>query len=423
MTMKRWILGGVVAVAATVGHWGFHYMPRARPAAPWGDSRVAGLLENSDFPAAVWVPYPHQNLAHLRKIAGTEPSTLRALARLAGLPAPALPTFGPLTLPPSSEIAVAADETGERFTVLAQVYPVFASFAKLAGRLAGNPWLAGGEILVDGRSAEVSWDGNLWMVVSSEMSPAALQQSPVSTEFAGQLSGGKKGFGWIQVRQAVDPLPAGLYRLWEDAAGLGIASQNSFSEAPSTVGAPGLVERFQGIGLFLLVFSGGHEALGEPVQALAFFDQMAGKLKELPRIASLHKSGSERWSLPGESLLQLAGREPRTSVEGAWAVAALDTASLEQARGVAPLLDDLSQDPLAWGLWLDLEGGLVEVERIARLLSEVPIVPRRRVETWNDARKVLLPLANRYSHLEAVVTEEPRVFELRLTVEPSDSQN
>ncbi len=424
MTTKRWILGGLVAVVATAGHWAYHYKPRSRPAAPWSDSRVAGLLGNSDFPAAVWVPYPHQNLAHLREIAGTEPSTLRAVARLAGLPAPALPTFGPLALPPSSEIAVASDETGERFAVLAQVYPAFAGFAKLAGRLAGNPWLAGGEIVVDGSTADVSWDGNLWMVVSSGLSPdVLLRERSESTDSTVKELASEKGIGWIQVRQAVDPLPAGLYRLWEDARGIGIVSNTGISEsAPAAIGDQTLVDRFQNIGLFLLVFSGGLEALGEPAQALAFFDQVEDKLKELPRIASLHEPGTERWSLPGESLLQLAGREPRTSDEGSWAVAALDRASLEQARDVAPLLDRLSGDPLAWGLWLDLEGGLVEVERIAQLLSEVPIVPRRRVERWSDARRVLLPLANRYSHLEAVVTEEPRVFELRLAFKQSEKQ-
>ncbi|MEM7584810.1 MAG: hypothetical protein AAF560_15570 [Acidobacteriota bacterium] len=421
MKILRWILGGLLVVAAIVGHWAFHYMPRARPAAPWADSPVAGLLESNNFPAAVWVPYPHQNLAYLRGIADTQPDTLRAVARLAGLPSPSLPTFGPLALPPSSEIAVAADETGERFAVMAQVYPAFGSFAKLAGRVAGNPWLAGGEIVVDGRSADVSWDGNRWMVISEGLSPEVVAESPASGSTEDPVASREEGIGWIRVRQAVDPLPAGLYRLWGDDGGLGIRSQSGGSTGPAVAADDRqLIERFQAVKLFLLVFSGGQPALGEPSQALAFFDQVEEKIKELPRIASLHEAGGERWSLPGESLLELAGRKPYASTEGSWDVAALDSTSLEQVRAVAPLLDELSSDPLAWGLWLDLEGGLAEVERIAQLLSEVPIVPRRRVERWNDARTVLTPLANRYSHLAAVVTEEPRRFELRLTSKASN---
>ena len=107
MTAKRWILGVGASLLAIAGHVAWSYLPRARPVTPRDGSPVAALLASQDFPAAVWVPYPHQNLAHLRQVAGAGPASLRAVARLAGLPAPALPTFGPLALPPSSEIAFA----------------------------------------------------------------------------------------------------------------------------------------------------------------------------------------------------------------------------------------------------------------------------------------------------------------------------
>ncbi len=412
MTTQRWLLVSAAVTVAAVGHFLFHYAPRARPAAP-GDSPVSALLANADFPAAAWVPYPHQNLSRLRQLAGAEPTSLRALARLAGLPSPSLPGFGPLALPPSTEIAVASDETGERFVVLAQVYPAFAAFAKLAGQLAGNPWLKGGEIVVDGRTAEVSWSGSLWRVVSSDLAVDVLTPK----EGAGAVAAEGAGLAWIRIWQSVEPLPAGLYRLWEDGAGLSITSRNGSPEG-SAAASDALTRDLDGLGLFLLVFAGGNEALGEPARSLAFFDQEQDKQLELPRIAAIHEPGSERWSLPGESLLELAGREPRTATEGAWAIAALDSKSLEEARRVASALGGLRGGSLAWGLWFDLDGGLTEVRRIARLLGEVPIVPRRQVERWSDAQRVLEPLAARYTHLSATVSEESHVFSLRLEPRP-----
>lgn len=407
----RWLLASAVVVLAAFGHVYYHYFPRARAAAP-GDSPVAALLADADFPAAVWVPYPHQNLARLRELAGTEPATLRALARLAGLPSPSLPGFGPLALPPSSEIAVASDETGERFVVFAQVYPAFAAFAKLAGRLANNPWLRGGEIVVDGRTAEVSWSGSTWRVISSQLSPEVVQRVPPAVD-SGADAG---GLAWIRIWQSVEPLPAGLYRLRQDDGGLLITSRQDGE--PETALGSSLAAELGGEGLFLLIYTSGNPALDESARSLAFFDQQQDKQLELPRIASFHEPGSARWSLPGESLLELAGREPRATTEGTWAIAALDSTSLEEARGVTPALDGLRTGGLAWGLWFDLDGGLAEVRRIARLLGEVPIVPRRQVERWTDAELVLEPLAARYVGLEATVSETSNVFTLRLTARP-----
>ena len=418
---RRWILGLLLVLLALAGHVWYHYLPRARPELPAGDSPVAALLDDTDFPAAVWVPYPHQNLAHLREALGAGPASTRAIARLAGLPSPGLPTFGPLTLPPSSEIAIASDDAGERFVLVAEVYPTVAAFARLAGRLAGNPWLQGGEIVVEGRPAEVAWQGNRWTVASSALATAAAERVAGAPATAGAAEGAPPavpGLIWIRIRQAVDPLPAGLYRLWHRGGGLGITSDSEAPEAIRTGPSSGLAGRLESLDLFLLVYSGGHPALGEPAQALAFFDQDDEKVMEMPRAAALHEPGSERWDLPGEGLLELA-RRPLTASVGGWSIAAFDSISLSAAHRIAPELDAVAGDRLQWGLWLDLRGGLAEVERIAGLLAELPIAPRRQVERWNDARQALSPLAARYSGLTATVTEGPearggRIFELRL---------
>ncbi len=413
MTTRRWILGSLIAVLTLGGHIWFHYTPRARPDVPRPDSGVAELLDAANLPAAVWVPYPHQNLVFLRETVGMDTASIRATARLAGLPSPTLPTFGPLALPPSSEIAAAADETGEHFIVVAQVYPTVAAFAKLAGKLASNPWLSGGEIVVEERPAEVSWQGNRWTVTSTALAVDTSGSSAVSEEAAPTVP----GLAWIRIRQSVDPLPAGFYRLWEKNGDVGITTS---AEAPPAPPAGGLASRLESLGLFLLVYAGRHPALGEPAQALAFFDQQAEQTMEMPRVAALHEPGNERWELPGESLLELAQRRPQTATAGAWAIAALDSLSLEGAGRVAPELEAVADDRLRWGLWLDFRGGLAEVERIARLLEELPFAPRRQVERWSDVRRVLLPLAAHYSDLTATVTSDPRTFDLRLKALTSD---
>ncbi len=421
MKIRRWLIGVGVVLVALGGHIWHSYWPRLRQASPSADSPTAALLSRTDYPAAVWVPYPHQNLAILRDDMGAEPASLKALARLAGLPSPNLPTFGPLTLPPSSEIAVASDDVGERFEVHAQVYPLFAAFAKLAGALASNPWLGGGEISVEGQTADVAWRGSLWTVTSAA---AQASGAPLEEPVDGTRDAGDSGLAWIRIRQPLDPLPAGLYRIRQDDSAIGISSRRGPGAATLDDDLD-FAHRLGPLGLFLLVFSGRQEAFGEPSRALVFFDQSEEGAMELPRIASLHEPGANRWSLPGESLLDLAGREPRTATSGAWAIAALDSTSLEEAGRAAlelGALDGPMGERLSWGLWLDLRGGLAEVERIAHLLGEVPIVPRRQVERWSDAQRVLTPLAARYSHLSAVVVDDPRVFDLRLETrgEPSE---
>ncbi|MCP4658427.1 MAG: hypothetical protein GY856_23680 [bacterium] len=404
MRRKRWLglLVCLVLPALVAGHFAYWYLPRVRAGSPRSGSLVTQLLHSPQYPVAVWVPYPHQNLAYLERVTANGEEVRLSAARLAGLPRPMLPAFGPLSVPPASEIAVASDETGERFAVFAQVYPAVAAFAKLAGRLAGNPWLQGGRVSVDGRRAEVGWRGNVWTVTSSELpSLAAAPPAPVPPSLM-----------VMEVRRAVAPLPAGRFRLLRDGAALELRSQDA---VPS--GVRFREEQLSQLGLFLLIFSGRQELGDDPRQALAFFSQDDVNL-ELPRAAALFEPGARRWSLPGEDLLDLVGREPRAAEVSGWSLAALDSVSLERARRLAPHLVPLTADGpadrMAWGLWLELDGLLAEVSRIVNGLDGVPLVSRRRVERWRDAETVLTPLARRYSRLSLVVTEQPSALRLRI---------
>ncbi len=417
--MKRKILIGLSTTLLIAGllaaHLLYWYAPRLRPGTPRPGSLPARLLASDEFPVALWVPFPHQNLGHLEKSTAGEEGVLEAAARLAGLPAPRFPGFGPLAMPPASELVFAADESGERFALAAEVYPGLALFAKLAGRLASNPWLLGGELSVDGRRVEIAWQGNVWSVASPGL-PRLDAGREVGEEEASLLI--------AEVRQASPPLPAGRYRLT-----LGDGLLEVRSETPPPELGPD-EDRLRELRAFLVVLAGEREALGEPTQAMAFFSadggvssfDHEGSTYELPGMASIYPTGTDRWSLPGEKLLKWTGREIRQAELGEWSVAALDASSFERAGElVAHLAPVVEEERLVWALWLDLDGGLREVRRIAETVGELPLVSPRRRQRWSDAVAVLTPMARHFSHLQVTIFEEPRALSLRLegrSVEP-----
>lgn len=401
------VLTAVLLVLGLAAHLYYDYAPRLRPGIPTPDSLAARLLLSDEFPVAVWVPYPHQNFGHLETATAGDEGVLEAAARLAGLPAPSFPRFGPLAMPPAREMAFATDETGERFAVVADVYPSLALFAKLAGRLASNPWLTGGEMTVDGRRVEVAWRGNLWSVASPALPPLAAGREIQTAEPSLLLA---------EVRQASPPLPAGRYRM---------TSRDGLLEVRSEDPAPELgpdQDLLREMHAFLVVLAGGQETLGEPPQAMAVFSDDAvasfdheGSTYELPGMASIYPTGADRWTLPGEKLLKWTGRRIQKAEHGGWSVAALDAESLGRAEGlVAHLGGVLEEKHLAWALWLDLDGGLREIRRIADTIGELPLVSPRRRRRWSDAVAVLTPMARHYSHLHLTISQEPRALSLRL---------
>src|ERR1700716_624761 len=126
--MKRLLLVVALGLLLLAGHVVYWYGPRARADAP--DPRGAAVA-----------------------------------SRLAGSAAAAEPpSFGPFEVPPASEIVACSDLRGGRVKVIARIYPIIAAVARLAGTLAGNPWLGGGEA---GR-VSVAWSGSQWTVTVGE---------------------------------------------------------------------------------------------------------------------------------------------------------------------------------------------------------------------------------------------------------------
>lgn len=408
-------LAVVLGAALLAGHVVWWYLPRIRESRPRPGLLPARLLASEDLPFSVWMPYPHQNLAVLESSLeenGTTADLSRALARLAGVPEPTLPAFGSFRVPPSKEIAFASDEKAGRFALAAEVYPAVAAFAKLAGALANNLWLKGGDLTVEGREVRVAWYGRVWTVASPEF-PRLDAEPAAETEPSGPPS-----LLIAEARRVGPPLPPGRFHLTRQGRDLVLASS-------AALPGPGLeLPEIAEVRLFLLMVSGGNEEQGEPIQGMAFFGRenpltfsQRGVSFEMPGMASIWETGGERWSLPGESLLKWSGRRARHADLGRFSVAAIDRRSLRLIRTLAPELGALvaprQEGRLAWGLWLDLEEGRLEISRIARAMEEIPLVPRELRQRWSDSATVLAPAARAFSKMALVVTDEPQALELR----------
>lgn len=222
--MKRAAYAALLVLALLVAHVVYWYVPRERAAAPrWepagGSLPAAGgngdateplqLLAGGAYDVCLWLPYPHQNLGALAAAAGDLQDVIGAGARLtadvagvaggtaagaadAGRKTPPrrsqepeeLPTFGPFEVPPASELVACSDLAGGRLRVVARIYPALAVVAKLAGRLAGNPWLAGGTA----GSTRIAWSGRVWSAAAGAELPQPANQ-PVQGPLAAPAPG------------------------------------------------------------------------------------------------------------------------------------------------------------------------------------------------------------------------------------------
>lgn len=408
-----WLLGGFFLALAAAGHIYWWYWPRVHAAVPDPDSPFTSWLRNEHHPYSVWVPYPHQNLAALRRLGGLGSRELKALGRLAGLPEPHFPSFGSLALPPSSALAAISDHDGNSFAVAADVYPAFAWFSWLAGKVAGNPWLGGGEVMVDGRRMVVRWQGNVWTAASPE--PVPLKNG----DPAGVPAEPRPVLLLARIRTHLELAPPGLYRLVldPDEATLELRSQVDLppelsKERPELGGAAA----------YLMAFAGARAGFGMPRQALVFFRHPDAESKDFPPAAIFCQEGAPRWELPAEDLLELTGRHAATEAVDGWQIAAFEPSALSGGRELVPAVRDLAESErashLVFGSWLDLEPASQEVKRIGRMLDQAPLVPRRKVQRWHDLERVLVGANRRFRSLSLVVADEPRSLLLRFEGRP-----
>ncbi len=408
----------ILAVLLLVGaHWAFWYLPRERAAAPDLDDVPARLLASGAWDVCLWIPYPHQNVAALQEAVGDWPAWVAATSRIAEVPPPALPAFGPFSLPPSRELTVCSDLDGGRLAAAARVYPALGAVARVAGRLAGNPWLAGGTVADGERTLAVGWENGIWTVTGGEEPPRA---APASGGGADVIAG--KALAALRLEEGISRFPSGTYLLRR--------SQGDLELLLAGVETPYLDPRLAELPaadrplLLAATESAGGDDRGAPA-ALALYAGGSVSRFHLPGLALFEAAGrdaprSSGWALPAGGLLELVrGGLPDARVAG-WRIVALDRVSLERAARLAPRLATVA-DPrgsgrrgrLGVGLWADPRGALGVVRRVRTGLERVPLVSRSEVQRWRDWETVLTPLAA-CRELSLVSTDWPGTFRLRL---------
>lgn len=361
---RRQLVVGTAIILALAAHVGWWYWPRERAGRLEEGTLTAAVLTGSDLPYRAWVAYPHQNLGALERFRRRSD----AVARLAEVPFPELPSFGPLPTPPAIDMAVASSGDGDRLALAARVYPLAALLARWAGRLAGNPWLAGGVVGAGAERAEIAWRGTTWTVTRGTSLPAAapaMQRSDDRVLAAVALAGPS------------GPLPAGLYALRRRAGALELATAGGgLLEAPAFLA----VDRSP---LVILERSAG------AVDAMALLAPPADG--DLPRWAVVHRGKGPRRPIPGERLYDLLGREPLQVRSGGARLAGTDPSALEAAAGLSARLADGSE-PLA-GLSFVAAGDLAATaEALGPLVEELIRLPLAESRRWGallDAARAL----------------------------------
>ena len=430
--MRRLVRIGILllVLAGIAGHVIYWYLPRERPGAPEAGGLPARLLASGQYGACLWVPFPHQNLGKLAGSVDDGPEYVAAAARVAELPVPALPSFGPFALPPSREIAACSDLDGKRFFVVARVYPGLASVARMSGALADNPWLKGGEIReqrgrrdeVEERVLHVAWQDGFWTVRSGP-------EPELTTGASGTAESYPVSLGVFHLEEDVSDFPAGDYVLQRQGNDLAVtlAGGEAAPEAPVLPAGAGPEAPV------VLAVAGpawpDDSPKPLPSAAMALFDGKGGlnlgPIGELPGAAVFNPPGSRRWALPARGVTGfLAKNLPRGNAEG-WNIVALDAVSLARAKAMAPAISSLVPPAgdgtngtdeggrLVLGLWVRPLPALRLVSQFRKGFEKVPLVDRQQIQSWRDWETLLRPLAP-CDRVSLSATRSPSAFLLRL---------
>lgn len=416
---KKYIVYGLVALVL-LGHVAFWYWPRERTAILDPQSVAGKALRSGGYDLCVWVPYPHQNIG---AFAGSLPDGRKffaAAARLAGARAPKIPSFGPFTIPPAREIAACGDLQGSRLYLAARVYPLLGLVARLAGKVADNPWLSGGEVRQSigtpgefrERIFQVEWKDGYWTVRSGAVRDIAPDPEAPAPKYPEAL-------GLARISRPLSPLPAGQFVLHRVAAGIELAL------AGGTEPPPPPASIVQEDPVFLAIGGpewpdGAEHPL--PPATLVLYELEGGlrlgPLGVMPGAALFHPPDRPRWSLPTGGLGKLLTDNLPKGEKAGWHILAFDDRSLDRAEALAPALAQFvppdgsdATGGLTLGLWIRPKPALKLVRQIRRGLEKVPLVNDEEIEPWRDG-EVLLDAFEKNPHLSLVSTQAPDGFRL-----------
>ncbi len=326
------------------------------------------LWHSPDAELSVWLNQPHQNLAVVEAAVGDLDTYLSSLARVAGVSAPSVPSFGPFRFPPAEQFVAVSG--GEDWAASVDIYPSIALSAKTAGRLVGNPWLSGGTVVANGRPTQIRWQGSQWQV--GDLSRFATGVKPATEEMRAIL--GRLRFG----PHSSQP-PPGDYDilvaegdLWMVRKGEAIP-QSSFASESGEVALALRESDASGWRMLLLLPTSG----------------------EFPRLISM-AAGVERWPLPGERLLDRLGWGVETTRFETTRFEQIEAASY-QRQDLQPALDmlpGLTDRLQSRGRTVYIEAGAtVAMSRhLARDLDQVPIIGEGYADYWRAVADLLEPL-------------------------------
>ncbi len=406
---RRWrvaaaIVSGVAVAATALVYLGLVFTPRerARVASP----ELADLLAaDTRFEHVLWIASPHQNLGVLDERVGNLEVYLAELARLAGISLPRVPSFGPFSLPPARELALAWNGSGKSFLGVARIEPGVGLVARIAGRLAGNPWLAGGRVEASGRVIEVRWQGGLWIVASGL--PADFSWPLPAAEGAGRDRAEREAIAELVLRRPVGPLSAGRFVLARAADGLEVRA-GVLPEIPQ----PASEWSFPGVSFW--VGSTDRGPTGGPGLFLLWDAAEGG----IPRVAVLQRGGGRSFKLPGESLLRLVG-EGEPAYRLGWSVRATQRSARRDGLLLVPWFERHLPRPGGRTAWLGWAGRLAPaasgrtLERLARNLARLPLLPAQEVERLALGARLLAPFRD-CAAITFEVWHEPEGTRLRL---------
>lgn len=355
-------------IVLAAGHLAYWYWPRERPGTLEAGSLAAGVLDRSDLPLRVWVAYPHQNLAFLSHGESGD-NWRRGLSGLLDVPEIDLPRFGPFSLPPANGLALASDEAGERMLAVARVYPVIALLARVAGKLAANPWLSGGTVDRGGRRLEVRWSGRVWMLrTPGEAWPQGAAGDPRAPALAR-----------LAVESPVGPLPAGSYRLVRAAGHLDLVS-SKVEAVEGTRPQPGI----------LMMLEGG--AVGP--RATAVLGPGEGSLRGLPSAVTFAAGVAKARALPFERLYRLLRVKRRRAKVGEWRLVASDRLALRRGRELLPSVVAAAQSPGRESAYaVDLGVVRAVSAELESRLEGLPLPDLKELRQWRGAALLLQELA------------------------------
>lgn len=389
---------------ALFGHWLYWYQPKERPGVADPADLPARLLADPRASLAVWLPFPHQNLSAANDELGDLEAVTRALARRGGRDARArpveLPRFGPFVAPPARELG-AAWYPNDEVAIAARVYPGLALFARLAGKVAGNPWLAGGAVQLAGKNATVTWDGSLWLARTD----GAVLPGPVdATDPAPPVLLGAFA---LDGSAAAPPLPAGRYHLrrtptgaleaelaggvpWPAVPPVTLATAEAALLVVRGAGRPDWIEAFESPG------------------ALAVSAHAASS--GLPLSATFAPAGFKAWKLPARGLAELLNGEPEELEQSGLRLVATEEVSRATAEALAPTVAAWlgpSQPDFVVGLWLEPRAIRKALGGTTQLFADLPFLGHRReAASLEDWRTLLAPLDG-FSEISVVIFENP----------------